>query len=60
MDGQTDVYKHYMPPQTQSAEGIKIDVYNSNLDLVNINAYAKLARIHSNCSQDTEGKLNRQ
>ena len=29
---------------------------NTNLDLVNINAYAKLGQIPSICSQDTEWK----
>ena len=31
---------------------------NPNLDVVNINAYAKFGQIPSFCSQDTEPKLN--
>ena len=31
---------------------------NSNLDLVNINAYTKLSKILSFCSQDIEWKRN--
>ena len=41
-------------------EGINVMCNNSNLDLVDINAYAKLGRIASNCSQDIEQKQNLQ